>query len=366
MANNVHSTWNVFRLLCRVLGGKDQGALAECVELGLTPVLFELARQDDILPALAVRCEQEGGIFTSDLAVHQSEFLAQALRENTLRNMQISAQARKLTKKLNDAGIVPLFLKGTIELLNAETKNLGFRKQVDIDILVEPGQLNAAAEVFLSDGYHFYEVSGAPTSKANLISDTKTAFRRSAAHHHLTPLVKPGYAATVELHRHHLPKRFQSGNPLAPLFAKAIQKENNGVTYQIPSVEHQLIHLILGKFVHDGHSIRHTFPLREACDYVHLMENADDGIDCSLVAAHCGEHYLLFSKLVEKLMNYSAMTACGEQVNVGQHMKVMQRRYNSRAYSALLDVYARAVHLIVSLIHSPGKLPGYLHRLGRE
>lgn len=228
-----------------MIGGQDSRALTEGIEAGLFSYLVDMAQQNDVLPSLAVRCEEQQ-IDSASLDNTRDELLKQELRENTLRNMRISAQAIKLTKQLNAAGITPLFLKGTALLLTENENNLGFRKQIDIDLLVEPSQLEAAAEVFLAGGYGFLESAGSSTSAPTLLIDTKTAMKRSATHHHLTPLAKAGYNAPVELHRHFLPRRFQSKNPLKPLFNAASEQQSHGASFLIPSVEYQMIHLLLG------------------------------------------------------------------------------------------------------------------------
>jgi putative nucleotidyltransferase-like protein len=349
-------------MLCAVLGGQNRQALTEAASNQLLPRLFNMAQAQDLLPALAVRCEEHDQIGKQALNEQQQNTLTQTLRDNTKRNMQISAQALKLTKQLNQAGITPLFLKGTIQLLDPGTKNLGFRKQIDIDLLVEPKQLEAAAEVFLADGYGFYEFSVDPTSEPTRLRDTSTAIKRSAAHHHLPPLVKDGYATTVELHRHFLPRRFQRRNPLQPLFSTASNQQSHGASFLIPSAQYQIIHLLLGKVIHDGHLAGRTFPIREACDYIKVLESEKGNINEDLVAQHCGEAYPIFSQLVAELMMYKPGETIITTGDISHRLQMMQKRYNSPGLAKLLDAHARALHLGYSLLHSPAKLPAYLNR----
>lgn len=355
------TNWSIFRLLCRVIGGQDSRALTEGIEAGLFSYLVDMAQQNDVLPSLAVRCEEQQ-IDSASLDNTRDELLKQELRENTLRNMRISAQAIKLTKQLNAAGITPLFLKGTALLLTENENNLGFRKQIDIDLLVEPSQLEAAAEVFLAGGYGFLESAGSSTSAPTLLIDTKTAMKRSATHHHLTPLAKAGYNAPVELHRHFLPRRFQSKNPLKPLFNAASEQQSHGASFLIPSVEYQMIHLLLGKLIHDGHLASRTFPIREACDYINVLEKKTGSIDQELIEQHCGSAYAIFAQLTAELMAYVPTDTVNTSCDISRRLQLMQKRYNSPGTAKLLDVHARALHLINSLLHSPAKLPAYLSR----
>jgi hypothetical protein len=168
----------------------------------------------------------------------------------------------------------------------------------------------------------------------------------------------------VELHRHYLNKRFQRQNPLEPLFSSALPQESHGAKFLIPSAKYQMIHLVLGKLVHDGHLVRRAFPLREACDYIHLLKNAQGSIDYSLVTQHCGQNYSVFDQLVTELMGYRTSTIICEQNNISNRMQLMQKRYNSPGFAKMLDAYTRAVHLSLSLLYSPTKLPAYLRRLG--
>ncbi|MEH6590022.1 MAG: nucleotidyltransferase family protein [Halioglobus sp.] len=362
MAINDPTNWALFRILCRVLGGQDNHSLRDSIGAGLLPQLVELAQDQNVLPALAVRCGEQ---LTNNEVLDnpEGELLRQALRENTVRNMQICAQALKLTKKLNSVGISPLFLKGTVQLLTATTENLGFRKQVDIDLLVEPAQLEVAADAMLADGYCFYDFQGGAAVAPILIDNTRTAIKLSAAHHHLPPLVKSGYNTTVELHRHHLDKRFQRKNPLGPLFENAIPKVSRSANFLIPSPEYQMIHLVLGKLVLDGHLARRTFPLREACDFIDWQKTKQENIDYDLVTQHCGQNYRIFDQLVSKLMGNSTSSTT-EQANISYRLLLMQKRYDSPGMAKILDAYSRATYLTQSLLFSPAKLPAYLRRLG--
>jgi hypothetical protein len=352
---------SVYQLLCRILGGRDQTALNECVDAGLIPRLMDMAHAHDALPALAVRChEQQAG--SDVLGVEEAALLRAALLENTRQNMGIIAQSLKLTRRLNDAGITPLFLKGTARLLVEDSSNRGFRKQIDIDLLVQPHEIVAAAEAIAADGYRFYQFAEDGSAVPVVPGDAAHVVRSSTAHHHLPPLVNEKYSATVELHRHFLPGRFQRDNPLDPLFATAHGVESHGAAFRVPSTEHQLIHLILGTVVHDGHLARRSFPVREACDLIELLDNTRGEIDERLVMQRCGSNLALFYALVCELMAYRPRTTITRPVDTSKYLRVMQKRYDSPTAGKLLDAYARAQYLVHALVYSPAKLPAYLHR----
>jgi hypothetical protein len=351
----------MFPRLCLVLGGQHPAALDECIAARLLRPLFELAHELDLLPALAARC-QERNIGPEALGDQRADALRQALMDNTLRNMKISAQAIKLTRVLNRVGITPLFMKGTARLLASPAGSLGFRKQLDIDLIVRPGQIEAAAEAFIADGYRFHGNSGIAGAQAATLDDTAVAIRSSAAHHHLSPLQKSGYAASVELHRHFLDRRFQRRNPLHLLFDNARRVEANDVAFQVASPEHQIIQLVLGTFVNDGHWARRTFPVREACDLVEIRAAAEDRIDRQFVLHACGRSYPLFEALVCALMKCGPVNSIHARDNVVKFTRMMDRRSGSLALRRLLDNYARAEYLAHALVYNPAKLPAYLRR----
>ena len=353
--------WIAFRALCRVVGGQDDSALMGCLERDLLSPLCQVAQSEDLLPALAVRCAEKNAS-SEVLGEGTADLLTRALIDNSKRNMQISAQAIKISRQLNRAGISPLFLKGTAFLLVPMTHNIGFRKQVDIDLIVRPDELEAAAEVFLADGYNFCEFAGGLVPIPVESGDGVFSKLRRDAHHHLLPLVKPGYAATVELHRHYLPTRFQRNNALALLFDGARHIDSRGVSFQVPSTECHLIHLVLGKFVHDGHVLRRSFPIREACDFADLLLASGSDIDHGLLVSQCGSSFSLFSALVAELLGLRLKHTRVEPIDVSRYVLVMQKRYEYPRAAKLFYAYARIVHLTQTLVHNPAKLRTYVSR----
>jgi hypothetical protein len=343
-----------------VLGGQDPAALHDSIAAGLFPQLCHMAQLQHQLPALAVRCGEQP-IESAEVGDVDSELLKQALRDNTRRNLQISAQAIKITARLNQAGIVPMFLKGTARLLAADSINLGFREQSDVDMIVRPAELVAAGDVFLAEGYSYYQYSRDPAKTPRRIGNTIEALSLSASHHHLLPLAKQGYAATVELHRHFLDQRFQRANPLEPLFASAYRLERHGAVFQVPSTDYQVIHLILGKLLNDGLLTRRAFPLREACDLIDLLKGVDDKhVNQALIEARCGASFAQFLALVSELTGFTPGFTVTKPVNVSTYLRLLQKRQDSAFTRALLDSYARFEYLVNAMLHSPAKLPAYL------
>lgn len=361
----MYSNWSLFKSLCRIIGGQDRKALTVALKDGLLAQLVDMAWQQDILPALATRVDEQPDIKDS-LDEPASLMLQQALQENTGRNMQTVMQALKLARSMNHVGITPTFLKGTAQLLTVNEARLGFRKQLDIDLVVAPEELQATCEVLLGAGYSFYREASNASSQPVVFHDTKQALRESAAHHHLPPMVIEGYANSVEVHRHFLPRRFQRNNPLEGLLATARRHESHGARFRVPSAEYQIIHLVLGKMIRDGHLARRSFPIREGCDYIDAMKNKEEEINEGLVTQHCGKDYAILTQLVKELMAYKDGETKAHSYNIRQRLYLMEKRYNSTPMATLLNAHARVLHLGNELLSSPTKLPGYLRRLGRN
>ena len=76
MSNN--SNWSIFRILCEVLGGQNDQRLIQAEMNRQLPALFDIAAVNDVLPALAVRCNDQQ-VSTDTLSEHQRSKLKQAL-----------------------------------------------------------------------------------------------------------------------------------------------------------------------------------------------------------------------------------------------------------------------------------------------
>jgi putative nucleotidyltransferase-like protein len=354
------SNWAAFQALCRTIGGRDSAALASAVGAQLMPQMIEQAAATDTLPALAVRCFAQPDV-TDNFSEQDKQRLRDALLENTQRNMRIIAQCLSLIRTLNDAGITPLLLKGSAHLLTINREQAGFRQQADIDLIVPPDSLLAAGEALQADGYRFYRNYRPLEIRPGIAVDTRTAIDTSTVHHHLPPLVKEEQAAFVELHRHFLPRRFQDKIPLEPLFDGATEQQAGGATFLVPSPEYQVIHIILGKLLHDGYLAACQFPIREACDYIGLREAAPS-FDSKLVSARCGKAFHVFDQLVNTLMGYRNATPPPAGTSIRYRTRLMRMRYNYPAPATLLDLYARAQHLTYTAVYNPSKLAKSLRR----
>ena len=230
--------------------------------------------------------------------------------------------------------------------------------------MVAPEELKTACQALLDAGYGFYREAKDARSRPSVFHNTEEAFKTSAAHHHLPPMVIEGYATCVELHRHFLPRRFQHRNPLGPLLATARRYESHGAAFKVPSAEYQVIHMVRGKMENDGYLARRDFSIREGCDYIQLMVSMEGKINHGFVEQHCRRNYSTFTQLVTELMGYKYEDNIGRSDHIKHRLQLMEKRYNTGRVAKLLDAHARAIYLGNEMLYSPTKLPAYLRRLG--
>ena len=92
-----------------------------------------------------------------DLLDYLPEVLANHLKEiyelNHTRNGQILLQMKEMNTTLNKAGISPIYLKGTGNLIDGIYDDIGERIIGDIDFLVPEKDFLTAAELFKNEEY---------------------------------------------------------------------------------------------------------------------------------------------------------------------------------------------------------------------
>ena len=355
------TNWELFKRLCLIIGGQNGDSIVQVIDQGCFSRLTALAAERDLLPSLATRVDEHSGLIDR-IPADSKEKLHTALAENTHRKLQIKAQAIKLARTLNTAGIEPLFLKGTARLLTNPDTPVGFRKQVDIDLLVPTSQIDETCEALRDDGYLFVDF-GQP--KPEFFSDMTRAHQISAHHHHLPPMVKQGYETTLELHKHPLSRQFRNALPLESLLQSAIARECHVAKFLVPSPRDQLMILTLGKFNYDGYAARYDFPLQAGADYIEIVNQLAAESLASMRTAGERESSTalrLFEQLVYELMGLPDRKRLHTPWRIDGRLKVMERRINSSAVSTALDFQARWRYLALSLLYDSGKMPAYVAR----
>ena len=140
---------------------------------------------------------------------------------------------------LNQAGIEPLLLKGSIALLPGQYPHAFSRMLGDLDIAVAETELpTAVATLQSADFYPAPNIDPAHWSAAD--------------HHHWLPLFHPSGDGYVELHHRPLSARVPTAALSLPLMRTHAQPLDwDGVHLNIPTLEHRLLHNALHHQVQD-------------------------------------------------------------------------------------------------------------------
>jgi hypothetical protein len=227
----VHPFDVVARILSERLQGReasdDLQATVGSAELDWERIVG-IASAHFVLPACAaaLRDLRSLGSLNDELGA----FLEAVHAANMERNAELRAELAAAVNVLNRAGIEPVLLKGAIRLLDGLYPDDGWRMLRDLDLLVARSALADASRAFEEAGY-------APIEDG--------AFRRGTG------------ACKIELHE----ELFAGSRQLRLLQAVNVLNGSRPLafkdaTVRIPSVEHQLVHLIgHSQLRHCGHAI---------------------------------------------------------------------------------------------------------------
>ncbi len=361
-----HSSWRIFKILCRIAGDTR---LEDCAKQLRSAddwnTLISLAKKQRFLAALSSRVICKTSYF-QQLPEQCSTVLRGAQLSNTKRNMKIYSQVVNYTKALNEQGVSPLYIKGAAFLLDKGSTDIGFRELADIDVIIPEQDIKSSCNVALNLGYNFSEsrnVAGRQSPEAH--SNIDKAIGDSRYHHHITPLRRTGYPASIEIHRHQLAKRFHKQTSIEQIFSSSVTHTRDGITFRTPSDEQNIINLILGHFVHDGHVTRYSFPLRDACDYSHLTRQTglpDQTVDFDIVTQQCGVYFPLFDQLVHHLMEHPIYSGPTIEKKVTRYLRIMRSGTEYPLVEKILHVQGRAKHLVYMGRYNPEKINAYLRR----
>jgi hypothetical protein len=205
---------------------------------------FAAALRDlDLVPGL----EPEVGQFLH--AVHSA---------NAERNARLRRQLTEILSTLNQTGIEPVLLKGAIRLADQLYPDPGWRMMQDLDVLVPKAKLKNAVWALRKDGYVI-----APGPHRHSSPD---------AHHHYPGLVHPERCAPVELHTRLFPPiRTRLLLEAGEVLEHAQPMRVDGTRTRLPSLEHQMIHLIGHcQIAHYGH-IHGRIELRDRLEAAALV-----------------------------------------------------------------------------------------------
>jgi Uncharacterised nucleotidyltransferase len=323
-SQHVHSFDLIARLLCERLQGR---AASEELRVMVRPPGIDWQRvvghasAQFVLPAFAAALRDLGLLGSLDDGLRA--FLEAVHAANIERNNELRNELAAAIRVLNRAGIEPVLLKGAIRLLDGLYPDDGWRMLRDLDLLVPEASLARAARAFEEAGY-------APCGLDNHI-------RRTAG------------ACQIDLH-----KDLFSGSQDRLMAAVTILNGSRSLAFgdgrvRIPSVEHQLMHLI-------GHSqIRHCgyaigrIALRDRLEAAALVHWGNASIDWQAVSA-CFAAAGYYRPLLSFLLALRDGAWCAVPVTgrIDPLTALQQRRIALQAHSEALGYIGSRVGWLVS------------------
>lgn len=184
-----------------------------------------------------------------------SEFLKEIYELNLLRNEQILEQIHAINKILNENKIYPTYLKGAGNLLDHLYKDLGERMMGDIDLLVDEKDYLPAAKLLEKDGY-------AVSTQAYI--DIKSL-------KHYPRLNKPGYPASVEVHRIPVREEYSKSYNTAIINKEKREIKSHGSCFVL-SDNHKVIHLFIHAQLSDKGNASGKVSFRDLYDLYRLSK----------------------------------------------------------------------------------------------
>ncbi len=218
---------------------------------------LSLTAEQRVRPLLWHRLREKG--LEQAVPVEIVDELRGASRSNTLRNLRLYAELRRLLTVLEGEGIPLILLKG-IFLAEAVYGDMGLREMNDIDVLARPGDVTRISEILEGMGY----VSLHPLSADIAIK----------AHQHLPRMVKEGQA-TFEIHWNLTsPGERYSIDP-EELWRGVLPVRVAGCSALTLAPEDLLLHLCL----HTSHQHQFAFGLRPSCDIAQVITHFAPDLD---------------------------------------------------------------------------------------
>lgn len=195
-----------------------------CSDHLVIPVIYLKFKAHDLLPLLP-------------------EALTQALTEiyalNRERNAQILLQIEDITAALAQENIIPVYLKGTANLLDGLYSDLGERMMGDVDILVPDKNYLTAAQIIEGMGYRHRAVSYLDIGSLK----------------HYPRLHRHGYA-DIEIHRIPVVEKYSGSLNAGLVFDHQKQVAGKPGLY-VPSDAHKVIHTFIHSQLSDkGHAYK--------------------------------------------------------------------------------------------------------------
>ena len=232
-----------------------------------------------VLPAIYLK------FLKHDLLSYVPDVLAQHLEEiytlNSTRNEQILLQVEEINATLNAAGISPIYMKGTGNLIDGIYDDIGERIIGDIDFLVPESDFLATAECFKNEGYQICFPAYLPYDQMK----------------HYPRLWKEDVAADLEIHRVPVTQKYA-----AHFCSDLVQQSKKAVTdfpgCYVLSDDHKVtLNFIHSQLSNAGHRLG-IVSLRDVYD-LHCFSKR---VDLQQIEAPYRQKYLSYCDITNKLL----------------------------------------------------------------
>jgi hypothetical protein len=190
-------------------------------------------------------------------------FLETVHDANSERNRELGEELAAAVSILNQAGITPLLLKGAIRLVDGLYPDQGWRMLRDLDLLVPDARFADAARALRSAGY-ILAAEGAHNMAGR----------------------RPGGLGDIDLHSE-LFWRWRDAQLLRAdeMLDHSRPATFNGLAIRLPSLEHQIVHLIgHSQIKHHDHALG-RISWRDRLEAAALIRWAPKGVDWEAVFA---------------------------------------------------------------------------------
>lgn len=253
-----------FLFVCRCLSyDKSPPALSALREdIGSGDVdwrdVVEIANRHFVTPALWVALRDKG--LVQCLPRDLCDFLSEIHRLNVIRNGELRKEALIVAAGFNDAGIVPVMLKGGAHLFENAFGDPGTRMMRDLDILVPMDRFDESVAILDSLGFQ-----------------TEQESDEWVETHSFPAVWRPGGVAPIELHKDVGPQRSVLEAEVA--LRDAVPVEADGHKLLVLSPTHQVIHNFFHGQIQDQFHGLGFISLKQLNDLLAIWDRHGNAVD---------------------------------------------------------------------------------------
>ena len=268
-----------FKCICRCLAPYyDEKDLAD-IRCQLTQAgvpwewLIDIANDYFVTPGLWSGLKSKGLETLLDKEPYQYLHTLHAM--NLERNTHLRHQLIEAVRALNTAGIKPLLLKGSGQLLEPIHNDIGSRIMSDLDMLIPLEQIPDAMNALIDIGYR----------EADIDYDTQKL-------HHCTPLIRSGDYGPIELHRRALHNEISHVLPTRKIWENARSDTIDGAHFFLPSPTHSILICMLHSQKFNSQYDPRQFNPRALQDLAAITMRYSEKIDWSMIHRMTKDHGL--------------------------------------------------------------------------